>query len=159
MNTYSRPLLALTTALACCLAVPAVALAGKTTKKHHQSSSPPSAVQVYVEDVPTASGGHPLGSSGSGQGSSIPLSNYASSALARNGGSDTNVLKSIATNSGLGAPKALKGEASGPIRSASPSAVGSALDAGWGTTVLFAVLLASAALIVGVAVAQRRRHR
>ncbi len=142
-----------------------------SAKKHHPKP-PPSAYDVYTQQLPTAKGPKPVhGAGGSVSGSqsgpgqsgqstppSVPLSSHAATNLKHQGGKDTTVLKTISTNPALGVQKVTA--AAGPINERSPSALGAAVGTGSGPIVLFAALIAGAILLFWLGrVSGRRAER
>lgn len=141
-----RHLLGAGVATALALSLPAAALAAPPSKKHHGQPSLPPATQVYVEQVPTATGGQSVGSTSTGGGnSSVPLSNTAQRALQSSGGKDKSTLKALATDPSLGARDNLVGAPVFAVKA--PSALGAAFDLGSGPTALLVLLVVSAGLL------------
>lgn len=142
-KTLTRVLSALAMAGVVILVAPAAALAcgGGGT----------SAQQIYTECVPSASGGHSVGSHGSG-GSPSSKPSQASSPVAKAllhsnvPQSEKNALQNLATNPGLSSARTLAAVPIGSI--AAPSTLGAALDSGAGPIALIAVLAATAALLL-----------
>ena len=140
------------------LAAPATALAGKH-KKNHQ----PSAVDVYVEQVPTAGGhqaapttGSNTASTGGSATSSVPLSPKAKQQLQSQGGKDTGLLTQVAGQAGTARKLAAVGSVS------QPGTLNAAFDLGAGPTLLFAFVLATGLFVVvggGLRGYRRRRGR
>jgi len=141
-----------------------------SAKKHHPKP-PPSAYDVYTQQLPTSKGPKPVhgagsgvsgGPSGPGQSGqstpSVPLSSRAATNLKHQGGKDTTVLKRISTTPALGVQKVTA--AAGPINEHSPSALGAAVGTGSGPIVLFAALIAGAILLFWLGrVSGRRSER
>jgi hypothetical protein len=129
-------LLAAATVLAAtaALAAPSSALA-----KHKK----PSAVDVYVEQVPTASGHQaaPSTSGGTSSGVTVPLSAQAKSKLQSKGGKDAPLLKQMVTHPGFERHLAAVGDAG------QPGTFNAAFDLGAGPTVLFALVLGTALFV------------
>jgi hypothetical protein len=140
-----------TTVAVAALAAPSSALA-----KHKK----PSAVDVYVEQVPTASGhqapptattsGAPAASSSA----PVPLTSQAKRKLQSRGGKDAGLLAHIATHPGFDRKLASVGETT------QPGTFDAAFDLGAGPTVLFALVLGTALFVaVGGGLRGWRRRR
>jgi len=123
------------------LAAPTTALAKEKHKKGH-----PSAVDVYVEQVQTASGSATAGAS-----SSVPLSSSANRKLQSEGGKDAGILGRMATHPGYDQNLTAVGAAS------QPGTLDAAFDIGTGPAVLFAAVLATVVLVLVGAGVRRRR--
>jgi hypothetical protein len=135
------------------LAAPAPALAKGKPKKGHS----PSAVDVYVEQVPTATG-HAAPPPATGQTTestpAVPLRPKARRQLHRRGGKDRGFLRRLATHPDFVG----KLEPTGAV--ASPGTLGAAFDLGAGPTTLFALILATAlACVLGGGLRGWRRRR
>jgi hypothetical protein len=133
---------AATIAALAALAAPGTALA----KAKHPK--PPSAVDVYVEQVQTATGHQPAPSSSSGAtttGStpspSVALSPTANRKLATLGGKDAGLLHKVATHPGFAGTLAAGTDVS------QPGTLNAAFDVGLGPAVLFAIVLATVLLV------------
>lgn len=120
-------------------------------------ASRPPAINIYVEQVPTASGGKPVGTTKqSGQtGQYVPLSTTAATNLQHKGGKDTHLLRQVATSPAYGAQGRLS--AAGASSEKQPNALGAAFGLGSGPTTLFVVLIAGA--ILGFAAGRLRGRR
>jgi hypothetical protein len=134
------------------IASPATALA----KGKHKGE--PSAVQVYVEQVPTATGHQAApvtGTGGStGSGPTLPLSPNAKQQLQAHGGKDTGLLTQLGTHPGFARRLAAVGSAG------QPGTLDAAFDIGTGPTVLFGLLLLTGlAVVVGGGLRGWRRWR
>ena len=120
----------------------------------------PPAYNVYVEQVPTASGGKPVGTTKqSGQtgqyGQPVPLSTTAATNLQHQGGKDKNLLKQVATSPAYHAAGRLT--AAGAPTERAPSALGATFGLGSGPTALFVMLIVGA--ILGFAAGRFRGRR
>jgi hypothetical protein len=151
MPSKMMRLLAAATALAAtaALAAPSSALA-----KHKK----PSAVDVYVEQVQTASGHQaaPSTSGGASSGVTVPLTSQAKSKLKSKGGKDAPLLKQIITHPGFERKLAAVGD------TAQPGTFNAAFDLGTGPTVLFALVLGTVLFVAvsgGLRGWRRRRLR
>ena len=143
------------------------------------AQAPPSAVDQYVEDPPSAGGSTPKGANGGGTGGgggSRGLPTHVSSQLEQQGGTDASLLAEVATSARYGAPgkdlaagtvgrRGVDGDAlaaadprgdvtAGDTFSAAVSAVQGG-DAGR----LFGLLIAMAAITVVALAAAGLRHR
>lgn len=144
---------------AMCALVASPALAGGQKHPARHCTTPPSAVSIYVEQIPTTCGskatGGPTTTGQSGpsvQPVSVPLSRTAAAKLQRQGGKDRSLLKTVATNPALGVQRVA---AAAAPNQRPPSA----LDLGSGPTTLFVALLAAAALLaLGDGLRRRRRQ-
>lgn len=138
-------------AVAALLSPPALASGGKPKKHKHSSDCGTSALCVYHEPNPTASGGYVTVG-----GKAVPLSAALAAELAKLGGKDARVLQAIATSRTFGAAgRPNTGATNGPVNS--PGALLAALDLGPGPIALFATLLAGAtAFALGRALRRRR---
>jgi len=122
-------------------------------------SNPPSAVDQYVEILPSGDGSANPGNT------ITPLSHYASRALAATDRSTAAALREVATSSAFGAPKALALSKGARESSALPAAsfagslkeVGESLLGGGGG--LLGLLLGLAVISVAAAVMARRKNR
>lgn len=150
MNRRLLPSVAAAAAVFALVASPALAAA-----------KPPPAYNIYVEQLPTASGPKATGGTGgtatggpTGQTiPTVPLSPTATTILKREGGKDKPLLKKVATSPELGAHRVV---ASGAPNQQPPSA----LDLGSGPNTLFVALLVGAALLaLGGGLRHRRRSR
>jgi hypothetical protein len=128
------------------LAPPATAVA----KGKHKKDQPPSAADVYVEQVPTASG-HQTASAGSGS-SSVPLSPEAEQQLQSQGGKDTEVLTQVAGQAGNRRLAAVGG-------ATQPGTLNAAFDLGTGPTLLFALVLGTVLFVAVAGGIRGYRHR
>jgi hypothetical protein len=157
----TRPFTAATLVVAVVfLVAPASALAQDAHKRKH----PPSAVDVYVEQVQTA-GGHQAvpttggtsntgGGSGESTSSSVPLPAKVKQQLAKQGGKDTALLSELAGQAGNDRRLAAVGSAS------QPGTLDAAFDLGAGPTLIFALVLGTGlfVLVGGGLRSYRRRH-
>ena len=114
----------------------------------------PSAVNVYKECLPSGGGSKPT-SGGSSKATTLPVSSQTARALAH-AGNDKGVLSNLVRNPGLGASRELQSH--GAASAKAPSALGSAFDLGSGPTALLAVLLGTAALLLGAGGFRSWRH-
>jgi hypothetical protein len=131
-------------------AAPATAVA----KGKHKKDQPPSAVDVYVEQVPTASGHQTApttGSTGSAS-SSVPLSPEAKQQLQSQGGKDTEVLTQVAGQAGNRRLAAVGG-------ASQPGTLNAAFDLGTGPTLLFALVLGTVVFVAVAGGIRGYRHR
>ena len=136
-------------------ALPAVSLAGG----HPPAQPGASAVQQYVEDVPTANG---QSTPGITKPAAQPLSPAALSALRRSTPATAGALRTIATSPAYGAPKTVASNAGETHPSSSPGgslasttdAIGTARDAL--LVGLLVVLIATSIGAVGLAVRNAR---
>lgn len=116
------------------VAVAALAAPSSALAKHKK----PSAVDVYVEQVPTASGNQSAptaGDAGSTGGVSVPITSQAQSKLQREGGKDAPLLTQMARHPGFDRKLAAVGETT------EPGTFNAAFDLGAGPTVIFALVL------------------
>jgi hypothetical protein len=122
--------------------------------KHKHPKPPPSAWDVYTQQLPTSKGPKPVNHAGGGAQSGqsggyvvqpVQLSSHAATNLKHQGGKDTAILKTIGTSSALGVEKVTA--AAGPINERSPSALGAVGGTGSGPIVLFGALIAGAVLL------------
>lgn len=118
--------------------------------------SSPSAVNVYVECVPSGGGAKPTHhSTGTKPTTPVSVPSKTARTLAH-AGHDKAVLTNLVSGQGLGAPQELQ-----PTdESTSPSALGSAFDLGSGPTALLVVLAGTAVALLGGSGWRfwRRRH-
>src|SRR5690348_4133277 len=121
------------------LAAPSTALA-----KHKHKKGRPSAEQVYVEQVQTATGhetSSPNGGAATGKSTYVPLPKKTKHQIQRHGGKDTGLLEEMATHPGIDRKLA----ASRAV--AAPGTLNAAFDIGTGPAVLFALLLGTALFV------------
>jgi hypothetical protein len=131
----------------------ALASGAKKPRPHQKSSGCVSAVCVYHEQVPTVTGYVPVDSV---KGPPVKLSKKVNRALQKHGGKEAKVLKSLATNPGLGATRVLFTSVSNEVTT--PNALGAAFDLGTGPIALLGALFGGALLMAG-GMALRRRTR
>jgi hypothetical protein len=129
------------------LALPATAVA----KGKHKKDQPPSAADVYVEQVPTASGHQTAPTSGSAS-SSVPLSPEAKQQLQDQGGKDTEVLTQVAGQAGNRRLAAVGG-------ASQPGTLNAAFDLGTGPTLLFGLVLGTVLFVAVAGGIRGYRHR
>jgi hypothetical protein len=123
-----------------------------------------SAVNIYSECYPTASGGTHHNRGANGQGTSgttttvttVTVSKTVQTSIAH-AGYDKKILTKLVTDASLGATQALP--ASAPYKVKTPSALGAVFDLGSGPTALFAMLAAAAIVLIGVGGFRGRRQR
>ena len=122
------------------------------------AASPPPAYDIYTEQVPTASGPKPDSGPATTTQPPVALSPTVTAIVQREGGKDKKLLKKVATSPALGAQQRVAAPATPNVRT--PSTLGAAFDLGSGTTALFALLLAAAALLaVGGGLWRRGRRQ
>ena len=147
---------------AICALVASPAFAGGQKHPARHCTTPPSAVSIYVEQIPTTCGskatGGPTTAGQSGPSVQpvsvpVPLSRTAAVKLQRQGGKDRSLLKAVATSPALGVQRVTA--AAAPYQQPP-----GALDLGSGPTTLFVALLAAAALLaLGDGLRRRRRRQ
>ena len=118
-------------------------------------ASRPPAINIYVEQVPTASGPKSLGSGATTPSQSVPLSQTAAANLQRDGGKDRKVLETVATSREFGAQGSRVAAGASPART--PSPISAAFGIGSGPATLFVVLIVGA--LFGFAVGRLRGRR
>jgi hypothetical protein len=120
--------------------------------------SSPSAVNVYVECLPSGGGAKPTHHSSSGSTKpTTPVTVPAKTTrVLAHAGHDKALLTNLVSGQGLGAPSEMQSTG----ESTSPSALGSAFDLGSGPTALLLVLAGTAVLLLGGSGLRfwRRRH-
>jgi hypothetical protein len=118
--------------------------------------SSPSAVNVYVECVPSGGGAKPTHHSTSPKPTQTPVVPSKAARVLAHAGHDKALLTNLVSGQGLGAPTELQST----DESSSPSALGSAFDLGSGPTALLLVLAGSAVVLLGGSGLRfwRRRH-
>lgn len=115
------------------VAIAALAAPSSALAKHKK----PSAVDVYVEQVPTPSGNQAAPTAGNtgSTGVSVPLTSQAKSKLRSKGGKDAPLLTQMAKHPGFDRKLAAVGETT------QPGTFNAAFDLGAGPAVLFALVL------------------
>jgi hypothetical protein len=123
-------------------------------------------VDEYTEQVPTASGPKGTNNGGGGGGgptTPTPLPSTVQTQIQQQGGSDKNLLNSVATSPRYGAPQTHQLDKGQSLGSNSPGAVSAAVTAvtdgsGARLLVLFIALLVTAALMLGAVAARHSRR-
>lgn len=150
-----------------------VSLLAWSAPAYAQTIGDGSAVDQYVEDVPTSEGSAPAGGSGNGGGGGTPVSPSVEQALAEQGDPTANLLNDVAANPAYGAPqgKLTQGREVRPeiVSSADPddggsvgsvvTAAASAFEGSDGRRLigLMAALVLMTAATIGTSIRHRRR--